>query len=109
MVLALLMVSSSLQPRKVARIRGVKVSYNGDVTVSTIQKKYDVLNAAEYKELVNSISSLTLLVTLTLLLWAMRITDWQSEIFRTSISTNHNVSLTGGLKNMPYRVSVRLQ
>ena len=42
--------------KKGRKNQGVKVSYNGDVTVSTIQKKYDVLNAAEYKELVNSIS-----------------------------------------------------
>jgi TonB-linked SusC/RagA family outer membrane protein len=86
--------------KKGRKNQGVKVSYNGDVTVSTIQKKYDVLNAAEYKELVNSISGLDASSL------GNADTDWQSEIFRTSISTNHNVSLTGGLKNMPYRVSV---
>ena len=86
--------------KKGRKNQGVKVSYNGDVTVSTIQKKYDVLNAAEYKELVNSISGLDASSL------GNADTDWQSEIFRTSISTNHSVSLTGGLKNMPYRVSV---
>ena len=33
-------------------------------------------------------------------------TDWQDEIFRTAISTNHNISIQGGLKNMPYRVGL---
>ena len=33
-------------------------------------------------------------------------TDWQDLIFRTAISTDHNLTMTGGLKNMPYRVSL---
>jgi len=33
-------------------------------------------------------------------------TDWQKEIFRTAIGHDHNVTVSGGLKNMPYRVSV---
>ena len=33
-------------------------------------------------------------------------TDWQDLIFRTAISHSHNVSVSGGLKNMPYRLSV---
>lgn len=33
-------------------------------------------------------------------------TDWQDEIFRTAVSHDHNVTLSGGLKNMPYRVSL---
>lgn len=76
------------------------ISYTGDVTISTIQKKYDVLNAAQYKELVSSINGLD----------ASKLgnadTNWQDEIFRTAVSTNHNVSVQGGLKNMPYRASV---
>ena len=75
------------------------ISYNGDVTVSTIAKKYDALNATEYKNLVNSIEGLD----------ASKLgnadTDWQDEIFRTAISTSHNVSVSGGLWNIPYRIS----
>ena len=33
-------------------------------------------------------------------------TDWQDEIFRTSVSHDHNLTMSGGLKNMPYRVSL---
>lgn len=33
-------------------------------------------------------------------------TDWQDEIFRPAISTDHHVSINGGLKNLPYRVSL---
>lgn len=79
-----------------------KVSYNGDMTISMIQKKYDVLNGNEFRKLVND-------------MWGENAatvglgdanTDWQDQIFRTAISHNHNVSVSGGLKNMPYRLSV---
>ena len=33
-------------------------------------------------------------------------TNWQDEIFQTAISTDHNITMSGGLKNMPYRVSL---
>lgn len=77
-----------------------KVSYNGDMTISMIQKKYDVLNASEYKNLVSSIDGLDAS------LLGDADTNWQDEIFRTAISHNHNLSVSGGLKNLPYRVSV---
>ena len=33
-------------------------------------------------------------------------TDWQDEIYRTAVSTDHNISVAGALKAVPYRVSV---
>lgn len=33
-------------------------------------------------------------------------TNWQKEIFRTAISTDNNLSITGSYKFLPYRVSV---
>ena len=75
------------------------VTYNGDVTLSTVQKKYKVMNASEYKQALTNLG----LDTSGL---GTADTDWQDEIFRTAISTNHNVSIQGGLKNMPYRVSL---
>lgn len=33
-------------------------------------------------------------------------TDWQSEIMRNSFGMDHNVSVSGALKRLPYRVSV---
>lgn len=75
------------------------VSYNGDVTLSMIQKKYDVLDAAGYKNLIGSINGLDAS------LLGNADTDWQDQIFRKAVSTNHSVSVSGGLKNLPYRVS----
>ena len=33
-------------------------------------------------------------------------TDWQDQIYRTAISTDHTLSMMGGTKNMPYRASI---
>ena len=33
-------------------------------------------------------------------------TDWQDEIYRAAVSHDHNITVSGGLKNMPYRVSL---
>ena len=77
-----------------------KVTYNGDVTLSMIQKKYDVLNAADYRALVERTEGLDAS------LLGKEDTDWQDEIFRKAISTNHTISVAGGIENMPYRVSV---
>ncbi len=82
---------------------GPKFSYNGDVTISTTQKRYSVLNGDEYRALVGKVigPDAAALGTAN--------TDWQDEVFRTAVSTSHNISITGGLKNMPYRVSAGYQ
>ncbi len=82
---------------------GPKFSYNGDVTISTTQKRYSVLNGDEYRALVGKVIGPDAAALGT------ADTDWQDEIFRTAVSTSHNVSITGGLKNMPYRVSAGYQ
>ncbi len=81
---------------------GPKFSYNGDVTISTTQKRYDVLNGDEYRALINSLTG-------DISGLGDANTDWQDQIFRTAVSTSHNLSITGGLKNMPYRVSAGYQ
>ena len=85
--------------------KGMKpqVSYSGNVSMSSVSKKVDVLNADEYRNFITSYygadsDAAKLLGTGN--------TDWQDEIYRTAISTDHNVTVSGGIKNMPYRVSV---
>lgn len=78
-----------------------KVSYNGSVSVSTIQKRYDVLDGDEYRAYAQQIFGNELPASL-----GTANTDWQDEIFRPAISTDHHVSINGGLKNLPYRISL---
>lgn len=96
----LLTVSSLSQPRKDAQAPKPKFSYNGDITLSTIAKKYDVLSGDQYRDLVSKVSpeNLSSLGTAN--------NDWQKHIFKDVFSHHHSLSMSGGLKNMPYRVSV---
>ena len=80
-----------------------KVSYSGNVSMSMLAKKFDVLNAGEYRDFINSYygadrDAAKLLGTAN--------TDWQNEIYRTAISTDHNVTVAGGVKGMPFRASL---
>jgi iron complex outermembrane receptor protein len=77
-----------------------KFSYNGDITLSTIAKKYDVLSGDQYRDLVSKVSpeNLSSLGTAN--------NNWQNHIFKDVFSHHHSLSMSGGLKNMPYRVSV---
>jgi len=83
-----------------------KVSYNGNVSVSTARNQYDVLSGDEYRDLVNNLPTATDAMKEALSLYPGQSTDWQDEIYRTAISTDHNISVLGGIKNMPYRASL---
>ena len=80
-----------------------KVSYNGNVSVSTKKKTLNVLGADEYRDFIKSYYGED---SEAAALLGDANTDWQEEIFRPAISTDHNVTVQGGLKNMPYRFSV---
>ncbi|MCF0064664.1 TonB-dependent receptor [Dyadobacter chenwenxiniae] len=85
-----------------------KVTYNGYVGVAQAWKKLDMLNAAQYVQLVKDIDATQgnkvpdklntpdVLVTRT---------DWQKEIFRNGKVTEHHVNVTGGSDKATYNFS----
>ena len=80
-----------------------QVSYNGNVSASIIKKYTDVLSGDQMRTLVSDLfgaesSQYALLGTAN--------TDWQKEIYRTAISHDHNVTVAGAAKDVPYRVSL---
>ena len=81
----------------------VKVDYSGTFSISTKSNTVDVMKAEDFRNFViekfgeNSLQANALGKTST---------DWQDEIFRTAFSTDHNVSVSGAVPHMPYRVSV---
>ena len=79
------------------------VSYNGNVSVSWKQKELDLLDAAGYRKFVTEYYGVD---SKAAALLGDASTNWQDEIYRTAISTDHNVTVAGGMANMPYRVSV---
>lgn len=77
------------------------VNYNGYVSMSTTQKRYDVLTGDEYRAYAKKLWGDNLPAGL-----GNSNTDWQDEIYRIGVNTDHNVSISGGFKNLPYRVSL---
>lgn len=88
--------------------RQMRVSYNGSLSLGTISKKLDVLNGDQYRELVNQCveDGLSGFSAETLSKLGAENTNWQDEIYRTAISHDHNVSMTGKVAFLPYRASV---
>ena len=86
----------------------MRVSYNGSLSLGTLTKKLDVLNGDQYRELVNQCvnDGLSGFSAETLSKLGTENTDWQDEIYRTSISHDHNISMTGKVDFLPYRASV---
>ncbi|WP_321424220.1 TonB-dependent receptor [uncultured Bacteroides sp.] len=80
-----------------------RVSYDGNISVSTKVNSIDVMSADEFRDFVTNKFGAT---SGAVKLLGTANTDWQKEIFRTALGHDHNVTVSGGLKNMPYRVSV---
>ena len=80
-----------------------QISYNGNVSASVIKKYTDVLDGNEYRALVKEMYGED---SGRYALLGNANTDWQKQIYQTAISHDHNITVSGGLKNMPYRVSV---
>ena len=85
--------------------RGQKpsITYNGSVSYSFKTKDFKVLGADEYRDFIRSYYGVGSDAEALL---GQADTDWQDEIFRHAFGTDHNVTISGGFKNMPYRFSV---
>ena len=80
-----------------------KVSYNGNVSYSVKKKTLDVLDADEYRSFIKSYYGAD---SEAASLLGNANTNWQDEIFHPAVSSDHNVTVQGGISNMPYRISV---
>jgi len=81
----------------------VNVSYAGSATVSMRAKSLDMMDAGTYRTLIGNVlgtesDAYSMLGTAN--------TDWQKEIYRTALSHDHNITATGAVGQLPYRVSV---
>lgn len=81
----------------------MKLAYNGSVSFGTKIGQIDVLNTSEFIEQVKlrypEPSAATALL-------GTDDTDWQSKVYHTAVSHDHNLSLSGSYKMLPYRASL---
>jgi TonB-dependent starch-binding outer membrane protein SusC len=81
---------------------GFHINYNTTNSVQTPNGRYaDMLNPTEFRELYKLTQSEANHTTL-----GNNETDWKSLILRNAFATDNNLSFSGGIKNLPYRISL---
>lgn len=84
-----------------------KVSYDGNASLSTVKRTQDVLTGDEFRSLVNTLFSTDSQSDIDArAALGTANTDWQKQIYQNALSQEHNITVMGGLKNMPYRASI---
>ncbi len=92
--------------KKGRRGQAPQVSYNGSVTWSKKKKTIDVMSGDEYRDFVKEIFAGSTREQNALSLLGNANTDWQSEIYRTAFSHDHNLTVAGSVgQYLPYRIS----
>ena len=81
----------------------LKLNYTGRVSVSALQNRCDVFSADEFRNLVTTHFEGQPEVTALL---GDADTDWQDEIYRTAVSQDHHLSVSGPLLTMPSRLAL---
>ncbi|WP_370901540.1 SusC/RagA family TonB-linked outer membrane protein [Chryseobacterium gossypii] len=78
-----------------------KVNFSTVTSLSTKMENVRVLNADEFRNFVNTYAPDSYKSKL-----GNANTNWQDLIYQTAWGTDNNVSFSGGIKNLPYRLSV---
>ena len=79
--------------------QGPQVSFNASVGLANVAKTYDVLNVAEYKELMDELGIVNLPDGLN------DETDWFKETYKTGINQNYQLSVSNANDKMRYYIS----
>ena len=85
---------------------GTSVNINTSLGFKTVVNKVKLTDAFQFRELyTEQRANQGITIPYDYTNWNAN-TDWQDQIFRTAVSTDHHVSINGGFKNLPYRVSL---
>lgn len=79
-----------------------QVNYSLNLALSTTTKRLEVLDAEEFKSFVPTVTGVPSNPS-----FGTASTDWQDEIYRPAFSQEHNLSISGKIKEKtPYRASI---
>jgi len=89
-----------------------KISYSGQLMISEVSKKLDMMNLKEYSEFWNDPYIISVFSGTTdtydyskNLNYLGEGTDWQDEIFQTALGHQHQLSISGGSEKTQYAYS----
>ncbi|MEP6675060.1 MAG: TonB-dependent receptor [Ferruginibacter sp.] len=82
----------------------LRVSFSSVNSIAKNINNVDVLSADQIRSVVNANGSAAQKAML-----GNANTNWQDEIYRPAFGTDNNISISGGIKKLPYRVSIGYQ
>lgn len=82
-------------------------NYSGNVSINSVAANVNVLNATQYKALVNDLftQGLSGINQAAVNKLGTSNTDWQKEIYREAVSHDHTISAEGKYKTTAFRIS----
>ncbi len=80
------------------------LTYNGNASVSVRKNSVEVMNGDEFRSFVRKLYTGVNEDPIRALGTAN--TDWQSLIYQPALGTDHNLTLSGATKHLPYRISL---
>ena len=86
---------------KKGRSGPLRVNFSTVNSISSVRKTVEVLSADQFRAIVNATGSAAQKAML-----GSSNTDWQNQIYQQAFASDNNISVTGGVKGLPYRVSV---
>ena len=81
-----------------------KVNIYSNNSVSTLTKEVSVLNPGQFRSVVTANGTSAQVAAM-----GAANTNWQDQIYQTGFGTDNHISFTGGVKDLPYRLSVGYQ
>ncbi|SIT84538.1 SusC/RagA family TonB-linked outer membrane protein [Pontibacter indicus] len=78
-----------------------RVNFSTQHSLSTNTKQVDVMGADEFRRTVTELGNQE-----QIRLLGSANTDWQDQIYRNAYTTDNNLSVSGSVKELPYRVSL---
>lgn len=88
---------------KKGSLKETQVDFSSSTRVTSIMEQAPVLSADQYRNLVNT---LTTNGTPPKTPTGVANTNWQDEIYQIAVASESNLSMSGAIKSLPYRVSV---
>lgn len=89
---------------KKGRGDALRINFNSVNSVSALTKKVSVLSGDQLRTIVNEKGNADKKAML-----GSANTNWQSEIYQIATGTDNNISVSGGIKKFPYRLSLGYQ
>ena len=76
----------------------MKVDFSSNVRMSTLRDQTPVLSADQYRAVIAKLGT-------SIIAPGAANTNWQKEIFQNALAHDYNLSVSGAVKSLPYRVS----